>query len=97
MDVKDFVSTFGGCTPVPNRTLISKALVLSGLAESNAQAKRFFKANMVRLDTYGSESVQDRELDKNADGDHFFLLAGKNVRIIQLTFYIIIWCSDILE
>jgi tyrosyl-tRNA synthetase len=78
--IEDFISTFGGCTDVAEGSLLSEALVASGLASSKGDAKRAFKAGMIRINTYRSPAVQDRPLEPGT----FFLLSGKEVRIVRV-------------
>jgi len=78
--LEEFVSTFGCCTEVTEGSLLSEALVASGLANSKGEAKRAFKAGMIRMDSYRSPAVQDQRLKTGM----FFLLSGKEVRIVRV-------------
>jgi hypothetical protein len=79
--IEKFFSTFGGCTEVAEGSLLSEALVACGLASSKGDAKRAFKACTVRMNSYRSPALPDRRLGTGA----FFLLSGKDVRIVRVS------------
>lgn len=82
-----FISTFGGCFEIKEKTSILDALVVAKLADSKGEARRFIQGKQVKLHCIHSTAVtMDKQLTiEDCQEDRFlFILCGKNAKLIKL-------------